>query len=81
MEFLNQEGVRLAVDGDGWRIVNPRVHGQAQLTKARALMAKCEDTYPPIDPDRLEPVTLEEVGLHVAKTLGLRITHRRFKQR
>jgi len=81
MEFLAPEGVRIGLDGDGWKLITPRNHGQAVLERARVLLERCENTHPPIDPDRLDPVTLEEIGLHVAKVLDLRITHRYFKQR
>jgi hypothetical protein len=81
MEFLGPEGVRIALDGDGWRILIPRTLGQAILERARLLRDRCAECHPPVDPDRLEPVSLEEIGLHTAKTMGLRITHRYFKQR
>jgi hypothetical protein len=81
MEFLAPEGVRIGLDGDGWRIITPRTLGQKVLERARVLLGRCEECHPPVDSDRLDPVTLEEIGLHVAKTFGLRITHRYFKKR
>lgn len=80
MEFTAPEGVRIGLDGDGWRIITPRNLGPAVLERARELLGRAEECHPPIEPDRLEPVTLEEIGLHAAKTLGLRVTHRYFKQ-
>lgn len=80
MEFLGPEGVRLGFDADGWRIVTPRNLGPAVLERARALVERCEDCRPEPDPDRLEPLTLEEIGLHAAKSFGLRVTHRHFRQ-
>jgi hypothetical protein len=81
MEFATSEDVRLRLDSDGWAILTPRSLGPAVLERARALLERCEACYPPIDPDRLEPVSMEEIGLHVAKTMAMRVTHRRFKKR
>ncbi len=81
MEFLVPEDVRIGMDRDGWRIITPRNLGEKTLQRARVLLEKLEACQPPEDPDRLEPFSLEEIGLHVAKTFGLRITHRRFLKR
>jgi len=81
MEFLCAEGVRIGMDADGWRIITPRTLGQKTLERARVLLAKLEDCKPPEDPRRLDPFSLEEIGLFVAKTHDLRITHRYFLKR
>lgn len=81
MEFLAPEGVRIGFDRDGWRIFTPRNFGEKTLLRARALLAKMEECKPPEDPARLEPFSMEEIGLHVAKTFTLRITHRYFLKR
>lgn len=80
MEFLGPEGVRIGMDRDGWRIITPRTLGQKVLDRARVALEKYETCLPPEDPDRLEPYSLEEIGLFVAKTHALRITHRWFKK-
>lgn len=81
MEFLAPEGVRIGMDRDGWRIITPRNLGEKTLQRARVLLEKLEACQPPEDPERLEPYTLEDIGLHVAKTFSLRITHRHFLKR
>jgi len=81
MEYLGAEGVRFGYDRDGWRIMTPRSLGQQVLERARDLLEKLENCQPPEEPDRLEPFTLEEIGLHVAKAFSLRITHRHFRKR
>ena len=78
MEFLSRDGVRLELDGKGWRILNPRQLGEKQLAQARALMERAEACLPPQEPDA-EPPTLAELGDHAAKQLDLRINHRRFR--
>jgi hypothetical protein len=79
MEFSAAGGVRLILDADGWRLVNPRQLGQTQLTAAESLRERAEVCLPPRAEDDPEP-TLVEIGEHAAKTLGLRITHRHFRQ-
>ncbi len=81
MEFLAPEGVRIVMDREGWRIVTPRNLGEKTLQRARVLLEKLENCQPPEDPERLDPFTLEDIGLHVAKTFTLRITHRYFVKR
>ena len=81
MEFLAPEGVRIGMDRDGWRIITPRNLGENTLQRARVLLEKLENCQPPEDPERLEPFTLEDIGLHVAKAFSLRITHRHFLKR
>lgn len=81
MEFQSQRGYRIQMDADGWRLVTPRNLGQAALDDARGLLEKAENCQYPVDPDRLDPPSLEEIGVYVAKQLDLRITHRYFKQR
>lgn len=80
MEFLGPEGVRFLMDGDGWRLVTPRNLGEAALQRGRGLLAKLEECRPPEDPRRLEPFSLEEIGLHAAKAFNLRVTHRHFRK-
>ena len=80
MEFLGPEGVRIGMDRDGWRIITPRTLGPKVLDRARVALEKYKTCLPPEDPDRLEPYSLEEIGLFVAKTHALRITHRWFKK-
>jgi hypothetical protein len=80
IKYLAEEGVRYGFDRDGWRILTPRTLGQPTLERARITLEKFEKCLPPEDPDRLEPFTLEEIGLHVAKTFDLRITHRIFRK-
>lgn len=80
MEFLGPAGVRILMDADGWRLVTPRNHGEQALSQARALLEVLEDCRPPEDPRRLEPFSLEEIGLHAAKTHNLRVTHRHFRK-
>jgi hypothetical protein len=79
LEFLSRDGFRLVLDVDGWRLLNPRQLGQRQLEQARALLDEAERCLPPTAEDA-EPPTMASIGDHVAFTLGLRITHHRFRR-
>ena len=81
IEFLTTAGARMEFDADGWRLVRPRTMGEKDLQKARALLAKAEETVMPVDPARLVPPDLLEIAEYVAKVHTLRITHRHFRQR
>lgn len=81
LEFVSKEGYRLEFDGDVWRLVNPRQLGQKDLEAARALLERAEECLPPVSEEDPKPPSLNDIGEHVATTLGLRITHHRFKQR
>lgn len=79
MEFLTRTGVRIEMDSDGWRLLNPRQHGEAQLVAARALLERCKTCLPESDPDE-DPPKMIEIGEFVAKTFTFRITHRYFRK-
>jgi hypothetical protein len=80
MEFLHPSGVRLILDADGWRLVNPRALGQRDLERARDLRDRCEACLPPdTEPDTTPPIQLW--GEHAASTLGLRITQHDWRRR
>lgn len=81
LEFLSPAGFRISFDAEGWRLLNPRQLGQADLERARALVEQAEACLPPVQEDATEPPSMNAIGEHVATTLGLRITHHRFKQR
>ncbi len=80
MEFLTPAGARLELDRDGWRLVKPRSLGERELVQARVVLEQAESCVPPQDDPTAEPPTVEELGTYVAKQLGLRITHHRWKQ-
>lgn len=79
MEFLTKLGVRLEMDGDGWRLLNPRQHGEAQLVAARKVLERCETCLPKVAEGE-DPPSMQEIGEFVAKTMALRITHRYFRK-
>ena len=79
MEFLTKQGVRMEMDADGWRLINPRQHGEAQLVAARALLERCTVCLPKVEEDE-DPPSLLAIGEFVAKSLTLRITHRYFRK-
>ena len=81
IEFQSPAGFRITFDAEGWRLLNPRQLGQADLERARALVEQAEVCLPPVLEDEIEPPSMNTIGEHVATTLGLRITHHRFKQR
>ena len=78
MEFVSRTGVRLELDGDGWRLVKPRNLGERELEAARELLAACEAAVPPPRDDG-EPPSVQELGEHAAVQLALRITQRDFR--
>jgi hypothetical protein len=80
LEFVGPEGIRLGLDEDGWRLINPRNMGESALERARALLEKIEQTPPPANEDG-SPHDLFQLGDHAAKTFGLRNTQRKFRQR
>ncbi len=84
MEFLSQDGIRLILDDDGWRLVNPRQHGARQLDRARKLLERCAETTEPAQSqpgaDAPDPPTMEEAGEAAAARLQLRVTQRRWRQ-
>ena len=84
MEFLSHDGIRLILDEDGWRLVNPRQHGPRLLEKALKLLEKCTETPESAQPlpgaDAPEPPTMEESGEAAAARLQLRVTQRRWRQ-
>lgn len=81
IEFLTSDGYKLEYDADGWRLLQSRNLGPKALDRARAVLAKAEECLPPVDPERLVPPDMLEIGEYVAKQLNLRITHRDFRHR
>ena len=81
MELISPEGFRIQFDDNGWHLLNRRQLGESVRARALALVEKAESCLPPVDEQALEPPTLQEIGEYAAKTLGLRITHHRFKQK
>lgn len=80
LELLSTEGVRMEVDEDGWRLINPRHLGQKALDAARHLLERAETMALPDDPKREGPPTWIDRAAHAEKILKLRITHRIFRQ-
>jgi len=81
VEFLTADGIKIELNQEGWRVLNIRQLGEAQRIAALALLARVEALapYPPPEDRPATALTLTEDADRVATRVGLRITHRRFK--
>jgi hypothetical protein len=79
VEFLNPDGTKIELSQEGWRVLNIRSMGEVQRLAALALLARVEAImpYPPEEPRPLTALTTD--AEYVATRVGLRITHRRWK--
>ena len=79
--FVNPDGIRILCDAERWWVQKIRQLGEADQKVAEALRARAELVAAKTPADRIGPDELLSRAQYVAQVLGLRITHRRRKQR
>jgi hypothetical protein len=79
IELVAGDGVRVILDADGLRLVNPRQLGHAQRARADELLERLAGARLPVPEPPEAPPTLEDDAKHLANAFRLRVAQRRFK--